>query len=134
MNKEVLLWWILQDAEKNSHNYRLEAGSEGKLDDLLMEDLHSLSTGHVELPQSIPSTPGKAIPVLQSHFKDNVTLISRVLNHHFPDQCLFYRVSKLEEEIFLAFDFFSSVFPNFEFPFQGSGEKGSTGILPSTRL
>lgn len=124
MNKEILLQWILEDTEKNHHYYSLEAGSEDKLDDILVGDLYSLSKGDVSLPKSIPSTPGKAIPVLRSHFKDNVTLISRVLNHRFPDQYLFYRVSKLEEEIFLAFDFFSSVFPDFEFPFSRIGRKG----------
>lgn len=124
MNKEILLWWILQDAENNSHYYRLQAGSEDRLDDVLMEDLGVLGKGDVGLPRSIPSTPGRAIPVLRRHFKDNVTLVSRVLNHLFPDQYLFYRVSKLEEEIFLAFDFFSSAFPDFEFSFSRVGRTG----------
>ena len=62
MNKEILLWWILQDAQENSHHYRLEANWEDKLDDILMEDLRSLAKGHVELPQSIPSTPAKRCP------------------------------------------------------------------------
>lgn len=124
MNKEILLQWILEDAEKNHHHYTFEDGSEDKLDDVLREDLRSLAKRDVMLPRSIPSNPDKVIPILRSHFKDNVTLISRVLNHYFSDRYLFYRVSKLEEEIFTAFDFFSSAFPDFEFPFSRIGRKG----------
>lgn len=124
MNKELLLSWILQDVEQNSHNYRLDTDREDKPDDVLIEELRSLARRRVELPQSIPSIPEQAIPVLRSHFKDNVTLVSRVLNHLFPDQYLFYRVSKLEEEIFLAFDFFSSTVPDFEFSFSRIGMTG----------
>lgn len=134
MNKEILLQWVLDDVEKNHQDYSLEAGSQNKLDDVLMEDLRSLSKDGITLPQFVPSTSDKAIPVLRKHFNNDVTLISRVLNHHFPDQYLFYRVSKLEEEIFLAFDFFSSVFldlvfPDFEFPFLRIGRKGFDSYL-----
>lgn len=51
-------------------------------------------------------------------------MISRVLNYLFPDQYLFYRFSKLEEEIFLAFDYFSSFVPAFEFSFSKVGRTG----------
>ncbi|MDP9474164.1 MAG: EVE domain-containing protein [Actinomycetota bacterium] len=124
MNKEALLEWILQDAEKNEYEYALEAGA-GNLETVLINDLVAL-TGMVEidLPRSLPSDPSRAIPLLRGHFKDDVTLVSRVLNHLFPDRYLFYRVSKFEEEIFRSFDFFSSVVPEFGFPFLRVGRTG----------
>ena len=54
------------------------------------------------------------IPVLREYFKDNVTFISAVLNHYFPKQYFFYRVSKLEEEIFEGIQFFSEIVPEFD--------------------
>jgi hypothetical protein len=67
------------------------------LHQVLLEDLQNLGAENGTLPHPLPSVPSEAIPLLRRHFKDNVTLISKVLNHLFPDQYLFYRVSKLEE-------------------------------------
>lgn len=125
MNKELLLNWILEDAEKNEETYRPETRSQVAPHELLLEDLRSLGGNRAALPSTLPSTPGRMISRLRSHFKDNVTLISRILNHHFPDQYLFYRVSKMEEEIFTGFDFFSSIVPEFErLRFPRIGRKG----------
>jgi hypothetical protein len=124
VNKELLLDWVLDDAEKNGDLYRPESGSQSASYELLLEDLRSLGGEKISLPSSLPSTPGRMISRLRSHFKDNVTLISRVLNFYFPEQFLFYRVSKLEEEIFLGFDFFSSIVPELDFPFPRVGRKG----------
>ena len=124
MNKELLLNWVLEDAEKNEDAYRPESRSQAATYELLLEDLRSLGGEQISLPPSLPSTPGRMTSRLRSHFKDNVTLISRVLNFYFPGQFLFYRVSRLEEEIFMGFDFFSSIVPEFDFPFSRVGRKG----------
>jgi hypothetical protein len=124
VNKELLLDWVLEDAEKNEDHYRPESRSQVAPYELLLEDMRSLGGDKIALPSSLPSTPGRMISRLRSHFKDNVTLISRVLNYHLPDQYHFYRVSKLEEEIFMGFDFFSSIVPEFDFSFPTVGRKG----------
>ena len=61
---------------------------------------------------------------LRAHFQDDVTLISRILNHRFPDEYLFYRVSKLEQEIFTGFDFLTSIVPERDFTFPRIGRRG----------
>lgn len=124
MNKELLLQWMLQDAEENRHLYEIDPGSQAEPYEILLEDLRNLGGDQAALPSSLPSTPGRMVSRLRSHFKDNVTLISRILNYYFPDQHLFYRVSKLEEEIFRSFDFFSSVIPEFKFSFTRVGRRG----------
>jgi|SRR5215211_157964 len=116
---------MLRDAEENEHLYEIVPEAEVEPYELLLEDLRSLGGDKIALPSSLPSTPGRMISRLRSKFKDNVTLISRVLNFYFPDRFLFYRVSKLEEEIFEAFDFLSVVVPEFErLRFPRVGRKG----------
>lgn len=123
MNKDLLLTWLLEDAEKNGHRYQIQPGGQQEQYEVMLEDLWNLRGKQVDLP-SLPSTPGRMISRLRSHFKDNVTLISRILNHYFPDQYLFYRVSKLEDEIFRSFEFFSSIVPEFDFSFTKVGRSG----------
>jgi hypothetical protein len=124
MNKALLLEWAFEDAEKNEHFYHIEADTEDRRHEILLEDLQNLRGGKINLPRPLPTTPSKAVPLLRKHFKDNVTLTSRVLNHLFPDQYLYYRFSKLEEEIFRSFEFFSSVVPEFGFSFARIGRTG----------
>ncbi len=124
MNERAVLGWILDDAERNEDHYKLAEGTRNAPYDLLLEDLQNLGGKGTQPPASLPSTPEGAIPRLRAHFKDNVTLISRVLNHLFPKRHLFYRVSNLEDEIFRGFDFFSSVMPEFGFSFPRVGRTG----------
>lgn len=124
MNEWAVLEWILEDAERNEDQYKTGEDAQGDSHDLLLEDLRNLGGEGTEPPRSLPSTPEEAIPLLRTHFKGNVTLISRVLNHHFPQRYLFYRVSKLEDEIFRGFDFFSAIVPEFGFPFSWVGRSG----------
>lgn len=122
MNKNLILNWLLQDTEKQADRY-YDYGSIKKFK--LEDSLHELNNRReITLPPSLPKTPGKMIPVLRKHFKNNVTLISLVLNHYFPKQYFFYRVSKLEKEIFEGFEFFSEIIPEFRFRFSGVGGKG----------
>jgi hypothetical protein len=124
MNKDHLLELLLEDAENNEHHFQIQTDTEDGLRQNLLEELQDLGGDKATLPNSLPSIPSEAIPLLRRHFKDNVTLISRVLNYLFPDQYLFYRFSKLEEEVFLGFDFFSSTVPAFEFSFSRVGRRG----------
>jgi EVE domain len=124
MNKSHLLDLLLFDAEKNEHRYQMQTDTTTELHQILLEDLQNLGGEKVALPDRLPSVPSEAISLLRDLFNDNVSLISRVLNHLFPNQYLFYRFSKLEEEIFLAFDYFSSVVPAFEFAFSKVGRTG----------
>lgn len=127
MNKYLLFEWILNDLEKNLENYYPAKTIENlKLEDVLFE-LNNRKL--VDLPLSLPQTPEEMIPILREHFKDDVTRISLLLNHHFPDQYFFYRVSKLEPEIFLGFQFFSDVIPDFDFSFDKVGTKSFTRYL-----
>jgi hypothetical protein len=124
MNKVHLLELLLEDAEKKVHYYQMQTETTTELRQVLIEDLQNLGVEKATLPDPLPPVPSEAIPLLRGHFKDNVTLISRVLNYLFPEQYLFYRVSKLEEEIFLAFEFFSSIAPAFAFSFSRVGRRG----------
>jgi hypothetical protein len=124
MNKGHLLELLLDDAEKNEHHYQIRTDTKDGLRQNLLEELQNLGGDRATLPDPLPSIPSEAIPLLRGYFKDNVTLISRVLNYLFPDQYLFYRVSELEEEIFLAFDYFSSYAPSFAIPFSRVGRTG----------
>lgn len=48
MNKEALLGWILQEAEKNGHEYALKVGAEDSPDEVFNEYLRTL-TGKVQI-------------------------------------------------------------------------------------
>jgi hypothetical protein len=134
MNKQLLFEWVLKNLESNYSpensgksdrststsnlwflwRNRLLRGSQYPPKEVeglkLQEALYELNNRReVDLPSSLPKKPEQMIPVLREHFKDDVTFISLVLNYHFPEQYFFYRVSKLEPEIFLGFQFFSEV-------------------------
>lgn len=129
MNKGLLPNWILQDVEENKDSFLVDVKERGGSYEALAEDIQILSRGQANLPESLPSTPRRMIQRLRSHFKGNVTLISRVFNYHFPDKYVFYRVSKLEEEIFEAFDFFSSVVPVNEKELEAAVRQGKSYAL-----
>lgn len=108
MNKVLVLKWLLQDAAENGdRHYKRRI----KLEDTLKQ-LNNWKEN--PLPASLPKSSEEAITVLRDHFKDNVTFISFVLSQRFPEKYVYYRVSKLEEEIFEGLDFFSEVVPEFK--------------------
>lgn len=120
MNKNLILEWLLLDVKEEADAYY---ASFQKM--TLEEALYELNNRkEVPLPGSLPKTSGKMIRILRQHFNDNVTRISLVLNHSFPEQFLFYRVSKLEPEIFAGFEFFSDIIPEFRFSFSKIGKNG----------
>ena len=121
MNKSRLLKLLIKDAEKNADDYY---GNFYKRS--LEEALEELNTRQpVDLPPKLlQQSSRRIVTALRKHFKDDVTFISFILNHYFPEQYLFYRVSKLEEEIFTGLEFFAEVAPELDFPFRKIGKKG----------
>ncbi|MCL4299566.1 MAG: hypothetical protein KJ077_27770 [Anaerolineae bacterium] len=120
MNKDVLLDRLLWDAEQYADEYY-----EGLQATSLKALLYELNNRQDRpLPPSLPPAPQQMIPVLRKHFNDDVTLISLVLSHYFPEQYFFYRVSKFESEIFAGFQFLSEIVPEFALPFPKIGRTG----------
>ncbi len=126
MNKQKLLEWLTDEADQKAeafyafHDYVS-----------LDEDLFELTSrrGTIEMPPKLPKNPGKLLEKLQDHFKSNVTLVSLVLSRLHPDRFMFYRVSKLEAEIFQGFAFFSEIVPVFDFQFDHVGRTNLANYL-----
>lgn len=113
MNNQQILNWLMEDAEKYADEYY------GFQEENLEEKLYSLNgRNKLELPSSLPKAKDEMISILRKHFNDNVNIISLVLNHYFPEDFIFYRFSKLEDEIFKGFDFLE-----LELPFSKIGNK-----------
>jgi hypothetical protein len=126
MNKSLILNWLLRDAEAKADDHYDQLEDILPQGNNLKETLEELNNRReIPLPPSLPKTPDKMIPVLRKHFKDNVTFISAVLHHYFPKQYFFYRVSRLEKEIFEGLEFFKEVVPEFAgLRFPGVGRTG----------
>ena len=120
MDKLLLLNWLLRDAEDyadKQYKWHEEV--------TLEESLYELNTRRdIALPPSLPKAPEKMLSVLREHFKNNVTFISLVLHHHFPEKYIFYRVSKLESEIFEGIEYFAEVAPMLNLQFSSVGRRG----------
>jgi hypothetical protein len=122
MNKILLLDLLAQDLEKNVEKYYdAEIIEKYSLEDTLYE-LNNRKA--IEIPSSLPKTAEEMIVVLRKHLPDDVTLISCILNHYFPEEFFFYRVSKVEPEIFEGIEFFSEVVPELRFRFNKIGKRG----------
>jgi hypothetical protein len=80
-------------------------------------------------PESLPTTAEEMIPVLRQMYKDDVTKISLILHHYFPEQYLYYRVGTLEPEIAKGFDFFSDTVEEFRFDFGRARRTGFDDYL-----
>ena len=78
--------------------------------------------------KNLPGEPDGAAEELQEIFGNDVSRISLVLAHRFPNRFFFYRASDLEDEIFEGLNFFSEVEDRFKLRFKrvGSGA-GSFG-------
>lgn len=123
MDNKQILFWLLDDAEK----YADENDNEhyGFQKDNLEEKLNHLKNRNkIELPSSLPKAKDELISVLRKHFNDDVNIISLILNHYFPEDFIFYRVSKLEDEIFKGFDFLE-----LELPFSKIGNNNFENYL-----
>lgn len=120
MNKAQLVQWLREDADKHPLAPAPE-WSPVTLKDTLWEINNRRK---VTLPDSLPQSAEQMMPVLRQHLKDNVSLLSLVLSHHFPEQFFFYRVSRLEREIFEGLEFFAEWVPAFDLPFSSVGRKG----------
>jgi hypothetical protein len=115
MNEKMVLEWLLEDTRKNADRWYSPVRK-------LETALYELNNQQEKpLPPSLPRREADMIRVLRKHFNNNVTYISLVLHHHFPDRYLFYRVSSLEQEIFTGFNFLKPVAPQFAFGFSRVG-------------
>ena len=78
--------------------------------------------------ESLPKEPDRAAEALQEIFANDVSRISLVLHHRFPDRFFFYRVSDLEKEIFEGLNFFSEVEDRFKLKFKRVGSGASSFV------
>lgn len=114
MNNNKILSWLVSEAAENAGRYNVK-----KKSDLEWALREINNRRELELPGGLQKDKNKMIRALRKHFKDDVSFISLVLNHYFPRDFLFYRVSQLEEEILEGMDFLG-----FELPFDRIGKKG----------
>ena len=112
MNKEKLLYTL--------RDYIARCPIGEKAERNLKEDLWSIGNrkeDSVVLPLDLPSDSDSAIPILRNLYKDDITKISLVLSHHWPDEYLFLRISSLTRELCASFEFFAEVAPELDFTF-----------------
>lgn len=114
MNKEQVKSWLVRATDENSGKYNKKRRRD--LEKALSEIKNRKD---VELPSNLPKEKNKMLRTLRKHFKNDVSLISLVLNHYYPNDFLFYRVSQLEEEIFDGLDLLG-----FGLDFDRIGKKG----------
>jgi hypothetical protein len=108
MNSNAVLQFLLHLSEEVEDHYPITDL------EILENHLYELNgRKEIFLPESLPTKADQMIPLLRQHFNDNVTFVSLVLNFFFPNKYIFYRVSKLEEEIFEGLAFLSEAIPEF---------------------
>ena len=133
MNKAQVLDWLVRDAEENGdrfevHGHRYDGGhARGLLssyEGVLRKMTESLGYQRdVSLPK-LPSDESEAVALLRERLKDEVSLVSAVLQLRYPERFLFYRVSALEDSIFEGLEFLGEVAPELRLPFSQVGAKG----------
>jgi hypothetical protein len=125
MNKQMLLDWLLREAEKHEKDMIHKVSFFLNPHQILLEDLSNLDHGReVTLSDNLPNNPNDLVNFLRDQYNDKVTLISRILNENKPDCYIYYNVSKLENEIFDGIAYFSDIVPEFRFSFDRIGKKG----------
>jgi hypothetical protein len=122
MNAEVVLKWLIEDANKNAERFYNVDVWQRDLNDLISE---INSRRNISLPNAIISKymvdEEEIISILNDKYKNNISNISLILNYIYPEQYLFYRVSILENEIFAGFKFLSEIYDKFQFSFSRIG-------------
>jgi len=122
MNDELILKWLIKDANQNAERcYNVDAWQRD-----LKDLLSGINSGrYIALPPAITSKDmvdeEEIISILNYNFKNNVSNISMILNYLYPQKYLFYRVSILENEIFAGFKFLSQIIEEFQFSFSKIG-------------
>ncbi len=130
LNGLHVLSWLLEDAER--HSTEFYEGSY-KSNRNIIDKLHELNSRRpLNLPTDFnnkikssrigDSEGKKLISYLRETFNNNITFISLVLNHVYPDKYFFYRISMIENEIFAGFKFLSDIIDEFNLPFSKIGE------------
>lgn len=137
MNGLHILNWLLEDSERNAtefYNGAFPYNSNAELEDMLLE---LNSRRHLLLSKAFYDTikkssknhnsrnhhnDNKINSYVKEVFKNNITMISLVLNYIYPERYFFYRRSMLENEIFAGFKFLSDIIEDFNLPFSSIGE------------
>jgi hypothetical protein len=118
VDEKMVLDWLVEDTRQN-------AGRDFRpVRDLSKALCYINNEEEKPLPDSLPRDEAAMVRRLRDWFNDNVTFISLVLHHHFPDRYLFYRVSSLEPEIFGGLKFLKSAAPQFDLGFSKVGRTG----------
>ncbi len=123
----MMLDWLIQAADQESDRWpRYKRGYSEALSELQGR------RDPAPLPR-LPRNSSEAVPLVREHFRDDVTRASLVLHRHFPKEYLFYRVSKLEEEVFEGLHFLAETVPEFAFGFDRVGRTGFGRYLELNR-
>lgn len=121
MNNKLIFDYVLRNVEAHGDQPYLPTKT---LEQHMLALYSRREDACVYPPSTLSPDPDKAVSVLRERYKDDVSRVSLVLNHFFPDRFLFYRVSKLEGELFQAFDFFADICSEFRFLNSRIGQKG----------
>jgi len=95
-------------------------------DKTIVDGIYSLSSYRKKDLPTLPKNEKKLIKTLRDFYKDNIAYISFVLNKSFPGKYIFYRPSKIEDELFMAIDYFKEIEELFEFDFTKIGKGKSS--------
>jgi len=148
MDGKKVLDWLIRDSEKEAERYYghqfYPFDREYKLEELIFElrNRRELPSEMLEFIMNIPSIK-KENNIDESHivsnikniFNSNITLTSLVLNNIYPNKYFYYRVSKLEPEIFSGIKFLRDYLDEFDLPFSkiGAGTQGFDRYLMLNR-
>ena len=122
MNREVLLKMLITNLEIRLEDlYPVDKDPFDSIEDALFE---LNNRREIYLLKSIPIEKTSAIKCIRAHFQDDVTMCSLYLNHLFPSDFMYYRVSQLEENIFQGLLFLGEDYPSLQFPFAAIGRNG----------
>lgn len=128
MDSRRISEWLLKDAERDAERYYgapyYPFDKDYDLEDLIYE-LRNRREIPSELRQKIEkitktkknNSDNQIILELQRLFGNNISLISLILNTIYPHKYFYYRISKLEREIFTGLKFLSDSMGEFNLPF-----------------
>jgi len=112
MNKEKLVSTLV--------DYVLKCPIGEKQERSLEIDLFELANrrkDQVILPPNLPAESDDAIPILRELYRDDVTKISLILSHQWPEDYLFFRVNSLTGDLFKGLEFLAEAAPELDLPF-----------------
>jgi len=123
MNKSLMMQMVKYQVELTAPE-TIES-EKGLTVDNLLDNLYDVNSHReLSLPSPLPKTPKGLLSALRKKYKDDVTDISLVMNHFYPQEFVYFRVCSLEPELFRAFQFFADEFPQLKLGFGKIGKRG----------